>query len=89
MKSEEEWTMSNQVISQVENFIMSVNSALKSTNVQCKINRNAISQSLAEFLEKRRRVAGMTFQCKLPYSSTITHLVVSTTDIVKKKLATI
>jgi hypothetical protein len=73
----------------IEAFINGVNEndGIKDTGLHCKINRNTISQSLEEFIEKRRKVAGMTFMCKAPDTQLIADVTNTTASLIKRKSA--
>lgn len=79
------WCMSKQITNQIEAFINGVNDGIKDTGLHCKINRNTISQSLEEFIEKRRKVAGMTFMCKSPDNELVANVTNTTTNLIKVK----
>jgi len=82
------WCMSKQITNQIEAFINGVNEGIKDTGLHCKINRNTISQSLEEFIEKRRKVAGMTFMCKAPDTQVVADVTNTTASLIKRKSAT-
>ena len=82
IKSSTQWCMSSDLLNCIEQYICGIN---EQTSLKCKINRNCISQSLAEFLEKKRRVTGMTFNCELPSHNSIKTLIDETATIIKQK----
>ena len=82
------WCMSKQITNQIEAFINGVNEGIKDTGLHCKINRNMISQSLEEFIEKRRKVAGMTFMCKAPDTQLVADVTNTTASLIKRKSGT-
>lgn len=54
--------------------------------VPLKTNKTAISQSLAEFVEKKRKVAGMTFSCRLHEMTEVGRLAESTALLINGRL---
>jgi len=77
LKSDDEWCMSSDIIHILETFMDKV-----ADSCTLKINKNNISQDLATFLTKKRRVCGMTFNCRLPKQSEIDCLIKTTTGLV-------
>ena len=82
IKSKTQWCMSSDLLNCIEQYICGIN---EQTSMKCKINRNCISQSLAEFLEKKRRVTGMTFNCELPSHNSMKTLIDETATIIRQK----
>lgn len=84
IKSETEWSTSSELQSKIEWFIGEISDYLRSSTT-IAINKNQVSQSVSEFLIKKRRVIGMTFNCRLPTEQEIHDLVDATCALIKKK----
>lgn len=79
------WCMASDIIKRLEYFFQKVQDMLP--KIQIKLNKTAISQSLAEFLEKKRRVAGMTFSCKLPSENEVRNIAACTVSLIKSRIS--
>jgi hypothetical protein len=82
IKKDGTWCMSSDLLNCTEQYIQAVN---KDSRIKCKMNRNTASQSLSEFIEKKRRIAGMTFNCVLPTSEIVTAIAQSTSLLINQK----
>ena len=78
------WCMASELIRSVELYIQKILQGVPNVPVT-KMNKTAISQSLAEFVTKKRRVSGMTFSAHVPSGETVDAIATSTIDVLKAR----
>lgn len=91
IQSETEWSTSSELQAKIEDFIKTVHVFLQSKRPSNTIamNKNQVSQSVSDFLTKKRRVVGMTFNCTLPSDKEVLCLADTTFELINQKLSDI